>query len=105
MGDGLFRKPSKESPAQKDELTEDTLLALKDGEYSRPAKSQHGWHIVKRLKTFPANQAKFFDRRGEFLAFADVDDKRFSRWVNVVMSRGEYTTEYRIPGLNCEPDK
>lgn len=105
IGDGLFRKPTKESPVQKDELTEDTILALKDGTYSRPVKSQHGWHIVKRVQTYPANQAKFFDRRGEFLAFADVDERRFSRWVNVVMSRGEYTTEYRIPGFNCEADK
>jgi hypothetical protein len=104
VGDGLFRKPTKDNPAQKDELTEDTLLGLKDGEYSRPAKSVHGWHIVKRLQTFPANQAKFFDRRGEFLAFADVDDKRFNRWVNVTMSRNEYTSEFRIPGMNCQPD-
>lgn len=105
VGDGLFRLPTKEAPAAKDELTEDTIKTLKDGEYSRPAKSQYGWHIVRRIKTYPANQAKLSDRRGEFLAFADVDDKRFNRWVNVVMSRGEYTAEYRIPGYNCEPDK
>lgn len=105
IGDGLFRLPTQDKPAEKEELTEDIVAALKDGEYSGPLKSQYGWHIVKRLKTYPANKARFHDRRGEFLAFADVDEKRFNRWVNVVTSRGDYTTEFRIPGLNCEPDK
>lgn len=105
VGDGMFRKPTKDKPAEKDELTEETIVALKDGEYCKPVKSQYGWHIVKRLKTYPANTAKLADRRGEFLAFADIDEKRFNRWVNVVTSRGDYTTEFRIPGLTCEPDK
>ena len=80
------------------------VYGLKDGEYSAPVKTQYGFHVVKRVKTNLANAAKFFDRRSEFLAYADVDDDRFNRWVRVVLSRNEYQTEYRVPGIHCDPD-
>ncbi|MCC6573024.1 MAG: peptidylprolyl isomerase [Planctomycetes bacterium] len=91
---------------------EDTLWALSDEAYSKPVQSRYGWHIVKRHKLVPGNKAKFFDRRGELLARPDIADDDvagksfgFHRWVRCVLARGDYKTERRLPGLDCEANQ
>lgn len=59
---------------------EDALLALKDGEYSRPFESKYGWHMVKRysISEFPPmeslmqeiNQMLQRDERREMPSYA-----------------------------------
>lgn len=91
---------------------ENKLWTMSDGEVAGPVQSAFGWHVVRRISLNKGNKARFFDRRGELLARADVPDEdrtgrnpSFNRWVSCVMSPGDYKTERRLPGLDVEPDQ
>jgi hypothetical protein len=53
--------------------------------------------LLKRMLVNAAetrcDSAKLKDRQNEFLAFADVDDRRFKRWVEDVKKTGRYPIE------------
>lgn len=52
---------------------ENAVFDLKDGEYSEPIKSNAGWHIVKRIKSYP--QLSFDEERGRLQNLIKKDSR------------------------------
>jgi parvulin-like peptidyl-prolyl isomerase len=78
---------------------------LKDGETSVVIESGKAWYLVRRERTTPANEARFFDMRESLLARANVDDNMLERWRNAVIAGGRYVIERRLPGVDCDADR
>lgn len=83
----------------------DALWKLADGDYSAPVKTQFGWHIFRRSRTFAGTGKTFAELRPELLKRPDVDDDRFNRWVRWVFNTQKYEVERRLPGYDCRPNE
>ena len=78
---------------------------LKDGEVSVAIETDEGWYVVKRERSTPPNEARFFDLRESLLKKANVNDNMLERWRNAIARSNRYTWERRVPGLDCEADE
>jgi foldase protein PrsA len=78
---------------------------LKDGETSKPIKTEQGWWIVQRRATVLANEAPFYELRESLIGMPNVDNNRFQAWRNAVASSGRYKYERRVPGWDCAADQ
>ncbi|MCC6466215.1 MAG: peptidylprolyl isomerase [Planctomycetes bacterium] len=83
----------------------DALWKLSDGEFCAPVKTQFGWHLFRRSRTFAGSAKKFAELRPELLKRPDVEDERFNRWVRWVFNTQKYEVERRLPGYDCKANE
>ena len=85
----------------------EALWNLKDGEFSAPVKTDYGYHIFKRDRTFTPEKRPLSEMKDELLNSPDRanDEDNFNRWVRWVFNTQGYVYERRLPGFDCKPNE
>lgn len=84
-----------------DPVVSDVFWKLEVGAWSEPIKTDSGYWIVCKLKSYPGNEAPFFQLQEKCLGMPTADDNLMLKWRYSVASSGNYTYEQRMPGWDC----
>lgn len=91
-GDGTFE-------ARVEELFWD----LKDGEWSGAIQSEAGYWLLRKPKSYLANEAKFHDLRDKCFGGVTPSDAQLTKWHHALVNSGRITYEQRMPGWDVQP--
>jgi foldase protein PrsA len=90
--DGTFAAPELET----------AFWSLKDGEWSDPIKTDTGYWLVRKAKSYLGNQAQFFDLRDECLKRRNPSDELMIKWRHALAGSGRLKFERRMPGWDVQ---
>jgi len=86
---------------------EEALWKLKDAEFSEPVKTDYGYHVFLRRKTYSPPRQPLSALRDKLIKAPTRENEQdyFNRWVRWVFNTQKYKVERRLPGYDCKPDQ